>query len=72
LRKSKNKTTATIIDVLVLDDNDSPVLRSEIDRMSSFIDDSLNEAPRMKLLKYMSGQVLQSYIEDFEEGEEEE
>lgn len=71
LRKSKNKATATIIDVLVLDDEDSPVLRSEIDRMSSFIDDSLNDAPRIKLLKYMSGQVLQSYIEDFEEGEEE-
>jgi superfamily II DNA or RNA helicase len=72
LRKSKNKTTATIIDVLVLDDNDSPVLRSEIDRMSSFIDDSVNDAPRLKLVKYMSGQLLQSYAEDFEELEEEE
>lgn len=71
LRKSRNKTTATIIDVLVLDEDDSPVLRSEIDRMSSFIDDSLNDAPRAKLLRYMSGQVLQSYIEDFEDEEEE-
>lgn len=69
LRKSKNKTRATIIDVLVLDDHDAPALSSEVDRMSSFIDDALNDAPRLKLLSLLSGQVLSSYIDDFEEEE---
>ena len=69
LRKSKNKTRATIIDVLVLDDHDAPALASEVDRMSSFIDDALNDAPRLKLLKFLSGNTLSSYIDDFEEEE---
>jgi superfamily II DNA or RNA helicase len=69
LRKSKNKSRATIIDVLVLDDHNAPALFSEVDRMSSFIDDALNSAPRLKLLNYLSGQALRSYLDDFEEEE---
>jgi superfamily II DNA or RNA helicase len=69
LRKSRNKTRATIIDVLVLDDHDAPALASEVDRMSSFIDDALNDAPRLKLLNFLSGQTLSSFIDDFEEEE---
>jgi superfamily II DNA or RNA helicase len=71
LRKSKNKTKATIIDVLVLDDQGHPVLKSEVERMQSFMDDAMNEAARIKLIGFLSGGMLESVIEDFEEEEEE-
>jgi len=69
LRKSDNKTKATIIDVLVLDNHGNPALRSEVDRMNSFLDDAMNSAARIKLLGYLSGGLLESALEDFEEEE---
>lgn len=69
LRKSKNKTKATIIDVLVLDDHGHPVLKSEVERMNSFLDDAMNSAARVKLIGFLGGTMLEDAIEDFEEEE---
>lgn len=69
LRKSKGKTRATIIDVLVLDANGTPALRSEVDRMKSFISDSLNKSPQLKLASFLTGEGLISFVDDFEEEE---
>lgn len=71
LRRSGTKLRATIIDVLVLNQDRQPALNSEVRRMKTFIEDSLNDAPLLKLMAYLSGRPLRDSIEDFEdEGED--